>query len=154
MTRTVLVLNGPNLDRLGVREPELYGTETLEQIVERVRTRAAEVGVQIRHVQTSHEGAMIEAVHQAARDGAIGAIVNAAGYTHTSVVLRDALLACALPFVEVHLSNVWARERFRHRSLLSDIAVGVVAGFGPVGYELALMGLLAHANGKPGGGEV
>jgi 3-dehydroquinate dehydratase-2 len=154
MTRSVLVLNGPNLDRLGDREPQQYGTDTLDQILERMQARATQLGVHLHHVQSNHEGVLIDAVHDAGRQGRLGAVVNAAGYTHSSVALRDALLAVPLPFVEVHLSNVWAREAFRHRSLLSDIAVGVVAGFGPLGYELALMGLLAHANGSPGSGEV
>ena len=140
----VLVLNGPNLNLLGTREPALYGTTTLEQIVSALQRRAQELGVAIVPVQANAEGALVEAVHAASRRGDGGAVVNAAAYTHTSIALRDAFLATGLPFVEVHLSNVWRRESFRHQSLLSDIAVGVIGGLGPLGYELALQGLVAH----------
>lgn len=140
----VLVLNGPNLDLLGTREPELYGSLTLEALTARLDALGRELGVALSHFQSNSEGALIDRVHAAARAGLAGVVVNAAGYTHTSVALRDAFVATRLPFVEVHLSNVHARESFRHRSLLADIAAGVVVGFGPVGYELALRGLLAR----------
>jgi 3-dehydroquinate dehydratase-2 len=143
MTR-ILVLNGPNLDLLGIREPDVYGTTTLPELSARMDEVARELGVVLEHFQANGEGALVDRVHEAWRTGVAGAIVNAAAYTHTSVALRDALLAVELPFVEVHLSNVWRREPFRHESLLSDVAVGVVAGLGPVGYELALRGLVAH----------
>jgi 3-dehydroquinate dehydratase-2 len=140
--RVVLVLQGPNLDLLGTREPDVYGTTTLADIQARLDVVAAELGVRLEHFQSAHEGALVERVHDAAKAGAVGAIVNAAAYTHTSVALRDAFLATRLPFVEVHLSNVFAREKFRHESLLADVAVGLVCGLGPIGYELALRGLL------------
>ncbi len=141
MADTLLVLQGPSLNLLGTREPDVYGVSTLDEVRRALDARAASAGITLRHVQSNSEGALVDAVH-AAHD-LRGAIVNAGGYTHTSVALRDALLAVSLPFVEVHVSNVWRREPFRHRSLLSDIAVGVVAGLGPIGYELALEGLLA-----------
>lgn len=145
--RTILVLQGPNLDLLGTREPAVYGTTTLAQITASLDALAASRGVALRHVQSAHEGALVEAVHQAWRDGVAGALVNAAAYTHTSVALRDALLATALPFVEVHLSNTAAREPFRHRSWLADAAIGVVQGFGARSYPLALDGLLGAIDG-------
>jgi 3-dehydroquinate dehydratase-2 len=153
----VLVLQGPNLDRLGSREPDRYGRTTLAELSAALDALAASLGLRLRHVQSPHEGELVAAVHTAADDGAVGAIVNAAAYTHTSVALRDALLAVSLPFVEVHLSNVHAREPFRHRSLLSDVALGTVGGLGAEGYGLALTGLavrLGLAGGSLGlGGE-
>ncbi len=140
--KRVLVLQGPNLDRLGGREPELYGHLTLPEIRADLDRLAEALGVELRHVQSAHEGALVDAVHQAADDGFTAAIVNAAAYTHTSIALRDALLAVALPFVEVHLSNVHAREPFRHRSLLADVAIGVICGLGPEGYRAALRALV------------
>lgn len=145
----IAVVNGPNLDLLGVREPERYGTSTLAGIEARVRERARVLGVEIAWVQSNHEGALVEAV-QGLRGRADGALVNAAAYTHTSLAIRDALLAADVPFVEVHLTNVWAREEERRRSLLADLAVGVVAGFGAESYLLALDGLVAWLR-SPGG---
>ena len=145
----IAVVNGPNLNLLGVREPERYGTSTLAGIEARVRERARVLGVEIAWVQSNHEGALVEAV-QGLRGRADGALVNAAAYTHTSLAIRDALLAVGVPFVEVHLSNVWAREEERRRSLLADLAVGVVAGFGAESYLLALDGLIAWLR-SPGG---
>lgn len=145
----IAVVNGPNLNLLGVREPERYGTSTLAGIEARVRERARVLGVGIEWVQSNHEGALVEAV-QGLRGRADGALVNAAAYTHTSLAIRDALLAAAVPFVEVHLTNVWAREEERRRSLLADLAVGVVAGFGAESYLLALDGLVAWLR-SPGG---
>ncbi|MEQ1505167.1 MAG: type II 3-dehydroquinate dehydratase [Myxococcota bacterium] len=136
----VLVVQGPNLDRLGTREPAIYGTDTLDAIHGRLRALAAELGIALDTVQSNHEGVLIDRIGASDADGFV---VNAAGYTHTSVALRDALIASGRPFVEVHLSNVAAREPFRHTSLLSDVACGVVSGFGPIGYELALRGLRA-----------
>ena len=138
----LLVLNGPNLDLLGTREPETYGSTTLAEVGEQLDALAVEHGVSLRHVQCNDEGSMLAAVRQASRDAFDGAIVNAAGFTHTSVVLRDVLLATQLPFVEVHISNVHAREAFRHQSLLADVSCGVITGLGVVGYELALRGLV------------
>jgi len=136
------VLNGPNLNLLGVREPERYGRLTLAQIEARVRQKARDLGAEIEWIQSNHEGDLVEAV-QALHGKADGALVNAAAYTHTSIALRDALLSVQVPFVEVHLSNLWSREPMRHTSLLADIAVGVVAGFGADSYLLGLDGLVA-----------
>jgi 3-dehydroquinate dehydratase-2 len=138
----IAVLNGPNLNLLGVREPDRYGTTTLDQIESRVRQRARDLGCEIEWMQSNHEGALVDAVQQL-RGVADGALVNAAAYTHTSIALRDALLSVKVPFVEVHLSNLWAREPMRHTSLLADLAVGVVAGFGATSYVLGLEGLVA-----------
>ncbi len=140
----ILVLNGPNLNLLGTREPERYGTATLAQLQSALDHVAQGLQVRLVHAHSNHEGELVEAVHRAARDGLSGAVVNAAAYTHTSIALRDAFLATTLPFVEVHLSNVFAREDFRHRSMLADIALGGITGLGPFGYELALRGLVHH----------
>ncbi len=138
----VAVLNGPNLNLLGVREPERYGTTTLAEIETLCRSRAAALGCALAWMQTNDEGALIAGVH-ALRGAAAGALINAAAFTHTSVALRDAVLAAQVPFVEVHLTNIHAREPVRRRSLLSDLAVGVVAGFGAESYVLGLEGLVA-----------
>lgn len=135
------VVNGPNLNLLGVREPERYGTATLADIEAAVRARARERGVEISWAQSNHEGALVDAI-QALRGRTDGALVNAAAYTHTSLAVRDAVLAAAVPFVEVHLSNPWAREEERRKSLLSDLAVGIVCGFGAASYLLALDGIV------------
>ncbi len=142
----VLVVHGPNLNLLGTREPGVYGAETLASIEERLRALAAELGVSLEFFQSNHEGALVDRI-QAARGRADGILINPAAYTHTSVAIRDALLAVGLPFVEVHLSNVHAREPFRHRSLLSDRALGVVMGFGAESYLLGLRGLAIHLAG-------
>ena len=135
--KTVLVLHGPNLNLLGRREPDVYGTLTLAEIDDRLRALALELGVQIEIVQTNVEGELVERIQEAA--GAAHAIViNPAAYTHTSVAIRDAILAVGLPVVEVHLSNIHGREEFRHRSLISDVAVGQIAGFGADSYLLGL----------------
>ena len=139
----VLLLNGPNLNLLGTREPGLYGAHTLPQIEADLTQRAAALGVELQCFQSNHEGALVDRIH-AARDGTAGILINAGAYTHTSVALRDALLAVAIPFVELHLSNVHAREAFRHHSHLADRAVGVICGFGPASYRLALEGLVGH----------
>lgn len=144
--RRVLVLQGPNLDLLGTREPERYGSETLPQIQDRLDALAAALGVELEHFQSAHEGALVQRVHEAARSGVDAAIVNAAAYTHTSVALRDALLGTGLRFVEVHLSNVHAREAFRHTSLLADVAEGVIVGLKGAGYLLALRALVGAAD--------
>ncbi len=142
MTR-VLVLNGPNLNLLGTREPHLYGAATLADIEAELVTTGEAWGVEVRCVQSNHEGVLIDAIH-AAREDCDGIVINPAAYTHTSVALRDALLAAALPTVEIHLSNVAGREAFRQRSLVSDIVVGTIGGFGPYGYRLALDALRHH----------
>ncbi len=143
--RSVLVVHGPNLDRLGTREPGVYGTSTLADIDAALEAHARVRGVMIGFFQSNWEGALVERIHAAEGDGIV---INAAGLTHTSVVLRDALLARGLPFVEVHLSNVHAREPFRRHSYLSDVAVGVVCGFGPASYVLGLDGLLAALDAR------
>lgn len=139
----IAVLNGPNLNLLGVREPERYGTTTLAQIEAMTRGRARELGVELSWLQTNHEGALVEAVQQLA-GSADGALVNAAAYTHTSLALRDALLAVRVPFVEVHLTNVFGREEQRRHSLIADLAEGVVAGFGAQSYLLGLEAIVAR----------
>ena len=139
----IAVLNGPNLNLLGVREPERYGTTTLAQIETMVRGRARELGVELSWMQTNHEGALVDAV-QALQGVSDGALVNAAAYSHTSLALRDALLAVRVPFVEVHLTNVFAREEQRRRSLIADLAEGVIAGFGAQSYLLGLEALIAR----------
>jgi 3-dehydroquinate dehydratase-2 len=140
---SVGVLHGPNLNLLGQREPALYGRDDLESINQRVEGRASELGVEVSFFQSNIEGELIDWVQQVG-SRRNGLLVNAAAYTHTSVALRDALSAVAVPFVEVHLTNVFAREPFRHQSLLSDIAVGLVLGFGAESYVLALDGIVAY----------
>ena len=133
----ILVLNGPNLNLLGTREPEIYGALTLADINERLRRRAEEAGLDIEFLQSNHEGVLVDAI-QAARGTVDWMIINAGAYTHTSVAIRDALAGVGIPFVEVHISNVHAREAFRHHSYLSDKAVGVIVGLGTFGYQAAL----------------
>lgn len=139
----IAVLNGPNLNLLGEREPELYGRATLAEIEAATRQRARALGVECSWTQTNHEGEFVEAI-QALAGTADGAVINAAAFTHTSLALRDAVLAVRIPFVEVHLSNIFAREPERRRSLLADLAVGVVTGFGAESYRLGLEGLVGH----------
>ncbi len=139
----IAVLNGPNLNLLGEREPELYGRATLAEIEAALRSRARSLGVDLEWLQTNHEGELVDAI-QRLRGTADGALVNAAAFTHTSLAVRDALLAARVPFVEVHLSNIFAREPERRRSLLADLAVGVVTGFGAESYRLALEGLVTR----------
>ncbi len=136
----ILVLNGPNLNLLGSREPGLYGQDTLASIEADLRKAAA--GHEIDFFQSNAESQLIERIHQAGADGVDFILINPAALTHTSVALRDALLGVTIPFIEVHISNVFAREAFRHRSYLSDVAVGVISGLGAQGYELALAAAL------------
>jgi len=133
----VVVIHGPNLRMLGLREPALYGTHTLEQINEALEDEAKDLGVELRLLQSDHEGEIVEAIHNA-HGWAQGIVINAAGYTHTSVAIRDAIEAVRLPTVEVHLSNVHAREEFRHRSLIAAVCAGQVCGFGAMSYLLGL----------------
>ena len=139
----VLLLNGPNLNLLGLREPGLYGADTLEAIEAQLGEQAAGLGVELECFQSNHEGALLDRIH-AARGRVDGILINAGAFTHTSIALRDALLGVAIPFVELHLSNVHAREPFRHHSYLADKALGVICGFGPTSYGLALQGLVAR----------
>jgi 3-dehydroquinate dehydratase-2 len=134
----ILVLNGPNLNLLGTREPDLYGATDLETVVATLTQRAGEAGHELRHLQSNAEHELVEAIQRAPSDGIDFLLINPAAFTHTSVALRDALAAVQVPFIEVHLTNVHAREPFRRHSYLSDLAVGVIAGLGTTGYELAL----------------
>ncbi|MDP3538443.1 MAG: type II 3-dehydroquinate dehydratase [Azonexus sp.] len=142
----ILVVHGPNLNLLGTREPEHYGQLTLSDINLALVRMAENVGVDLEAFQSNHEGALIERIHAAREQGVRAIIINPAAYTHTSVALRDALAAVSIPFVEVHLSNVHAREAFRHHSYFSDLAVGVISGLGHEGYLLALEYLLNKLN--------
>ncbi len=144
----LLVLHGPNLNLLGSREPGLYGNRTLVDIDATLNDRAQALGVGLDCFQSNHEGGLVERIHQAGGSSGggwyDGILINAGAYTHTSIAIRDALLAVSIPFVEVHLSNVYAREPFRHHSFLSDRAVGVICGFGAMSYTLALDALVSH----------
>ncbi len=142
--KNVLVLHGPNLNLLGTREPEVYGRTTLDEINAKLAAQAQKSGAKLVAYQSNTEGELVGRVQQARTDGTDFIIINPAAYTHTSVALRDALAAVAIPFVEVHLSNVYAREAFRKHSYFSDIAVGVISGLGAKGYELALEFALQH----------
>ena len=139
----IAVLNGPNLNLLGIREPALYGTTTLADVEARLVAVGAEIGVEVQCAQHNVEGGLVEIVH-ALRGRVEGAVVNAGAYSHTSLALRDALTGVSLPFIEVHVTNVYAREPERRRSMLASAAIGVVVGLGTYGYELALRGLV-HA---------
>jgi 3-dehydroquinate dehydratase-2 len=147
----ILLLNGPNLNLLGRREPGLYGQVTLEQVHEHASKLAADFGHRLTAVQSNSEAELIERIHQAPTSHVAFIVFNPAGFTHTSVALRDALLAVKIPFIEVHLSNLHAREAFRHHSYFSDIAVGTITGLGATGYELALRAAAQHLAGKTAG---
>ena len=138
MAATIFVLNGPNLNLLGTREPEIYGSDTLDDIAGRLEDRARELDLTIDMRQSNHEGHLIDWLHEANAAGAKAVILNAGGFTHTSVAIHDAVKAISVPVIEVHLSNPQARESFRRRSLVAQVARGTVAGFGALGYELAL----------------
>ncbi|ENM5738825.1 type II 3-dehydroquinate dehydratase [Vibrio mimicus] len=143
----ILVLNGPNLNLLGLREPAHYGSQTLKQIVSTLRDQAQKAGIELEHLQSNREYELIETIHQAFGNVDF-IIINPAAFTHTSVALRDALLGVAIPFIEVHLSNVHAREPFRHHSYLSDQAQGVICGLGAQGYEFALSAAIRALQAK------
>ncbi|TCS41737.1 type II 3-dehydroquinate dehydratase [Reinekea marinisedimentorum] len=135
---TILLLNGPNLNLLGTREPEIYGADTLNDIVSQLSNEAETMGHSLRHLQSNHEGVLIDRIHETLTDGTDFILINPGAYTHTSVALRDALAGVSKPFIELHLSNVHAREEFRHHSYLAPLACGVMAGFGTNSYSLAL----------------
>jgi 3-dehydroquinate dehydratase-2 len=141
---TILVLNGPNLNLLGTREPEHYGKTSLDQIDQGLIPQAAAAGHRLESFQSNAEAELVERVHRAQAEDVAFIIINPAAFTHTSVALRDALAAVNIPFIEVHLSNVYARESFRHHSYFSDLAVGVISGLGAQGYELALAAAITH----------
>ena len=147
MPPRIAVLNGPNLNLLGEREPEIYGRTSLADIERMTKERARALGVECTWIQTNHEGELVEAI-QALKGRADGAVINAAAFTHTSLAVRDALLAVRVPFVEVHLSNIFGREPERRRSLLADLAVGVVTGFGADSYRLGLEGLVGSLKSR------
>lgn len=135
---SILALHGPNLNLLGSREPHIYGSDTLDDINQRLASKCTESGHQFDSLQANSEGAIIDRLHAARKDGTAFMIVNFGGFTHTSIAIRDAILASQIPFIEVHLSNLFSREAYRHHSYFSDIAVGCVIGLGAQGYELAL----------------
>ncbi len=150
MAKPLYILNGPNLNLLGTREPEVYGHETLDDLRERCERKAESLGLSVVFRQSNLEGELVTWI-QEARTDASGLIVNAGAFTHTSIAMLDALLACPVPIAEVHLSNIFTREPFRHRSYISKAAKGVICGFGGLGYELAIEALAATiASGKAG----
>ena len=141
----LLLINGPNLNLVGTREPSIYGSQTLEDIQEELLDLAKELDTNLKFFQSNSEGEMIDCIHESV--GSIdGILINAGGYTHTSISLRDALLGIGIPYVEVHLSNIYSREQFRHKSFLSDKALGMVCGFGSISYQLALQGIVSYLN--------
>ncbi len=140
-TPTVLVIHGPNLNMLGRREPETYGSETLDQINQGLKALGSDLGIDVTVFQSNYEGAMVEAIHRAFEEETNGIIINPAAYTHTSVAIKDALLMLSCPIIEVHLSNIYKREAFRHKSMVSDVVTGQITGLGSMGYRLALTAL-------------
>lgn len=146
----VWILHGPNLNLLGTREPEIYGTTTLSEIDDDLRRAAMQLHVELRTVQSNHEGDLVDAIHEAAQE-ADGVVINAGAYTHTSLALRDAIAAVDLPAVEVHLTNIYAREPFRAASVLAPVCIGQVCGFGGATYRLGLEGLMHHLTCRAGG---
>ena len=144
MAKKILLINGPNLQLLGVREPEIYGVATLPEIVDDLRKEAGLLGLELEDFQSNSEGALVDKIGGSLSAGIDGIIINPAAYTHTSVALRDALAAVALPAVEVHLSNVSGREDFRHRSYTAEKCIGVISGFGALSYKLALRALAEY----------
>ncbi|ABI55383.1 type II 3-dehydroquinate dehydratase [Alkalilimnicola ehrlichii MLHE-1] len=147
----LLLLNGPNLNLLGTREPGIYGSDTLADIERRLGEQCAGAGVRFSAFQTNAEHALIDRIHQAGRAGVDFILINPGAWTHTSIALRDALLGVGIPFIEIHISNVHAREPFRRQSYLADVAVGVISGLGVHGYELALQAALKRLDGSPRG---
>jgi 3-dehydroquinate dehydratase II len=150
MSKTVYVLNGPNLNLLGAREPETYGHSTLQDVERLCRKAAEPYRLDIEFRQSNHEGELVDWIHEAGARKAAGVVLNAGGYTHTSVALRDAIVAIEVPVIEVHISNVFAREHFRHFSHIAQVASGTLCGFGINGYALAISGLAAMLSEKAG----
>ena len=144
----ILVLNGPNLNLLGTREPEHYGNQSLDDVIQALTSQASSLGHQLQHLQSNAEHELVDRVHDASRSEVEFILINPAAFTHTSVALRDALLGVAIPFIEIHLSNVHAREAFREDSYFSDIAAGVISGLGAQGYDLALQAADHHLQGR------
>lgn len=144
----IVVINGPNLNLLGSREPEIYGYETLDQIMSGLQDEARALGCRLETYQSNHEGGLVDRIHQAKVDGCNGLIINPGAYTHTSIALRDAISAVALPTIEVHLSNIHAREEFRRHSYIAAVAIGQICGFGVPGYSMALGALIRHLQHK------
>ena len=142
MTWRILVLNGPNLNLLGEREPGVYGSRTLTDVLDQLAMEAKRLQVVLENFQSNHEGALVDRLHQALTDGVHGIVFNPGAYTHTSIALRDAVTAIRIPVVETHLSNIHAREPFRHQSYLAPVAIGQISGFGVESYRLALQGLV------------
>ncbi|MEJ2200412.1 MAG: type II 3-dehydroquinate dehydratase [Desulfuromonadaceae bacterium] len=140
----ILVLNGPNLNLLGSREPDVYGAETLDDINRDLTALGDQLGLALQTFQSNHEGMLLDRIHQARTDGVRGIIINPGGLTHTSISLRDALVAVSIPVIEVHLSNIHARETFRQHSYIAPIALGQICGLGPLGYRLALQAISAR----------
>jgi 3-dehydroquinate dehydratase-2 len=138
MAKNILLINGPNLNLLGTREPEVYGSETLNDIEQAAMAQAKAAGAVLQCFQSNHEGALIDRIHAARQEGVDAIVINPGGLTHTSVALRDALAGVEIPFIEVHISNVHRREAFRHHSFLSEIAIGVICGLGTEGYRAAI----------------
>lgn len=143
MKKSILILNGPNLNLLGTRQPEVYGTTTLQDIEAACAAKAEALAISVSFAQSNHEGALIDALH-AAKGTHDGVILNAGAYTHTSIAIRDAISATMLPVIELHLSNIHAREKFRHHSHIAAVVVGQICGFGAYGYPLAMDALMAH----------
>ena len=144
MAKTIYVLNGPNLNSLGVREPEKYGHSTLADVEKLCRETAKGFGLAVEFRQTNREGEIVDWFHEAKAKKAAGIVINPAGYTHTSVALRDAIAGVALPTIEVHLTNIYRREEFRHRSYIAGVALGQISGFGPTGYLLGIKAAVEH----------